>query len=163
MPGAKDIQDTKMVNLQLSIGVTRWHLSFDTDFQYILHLVLFPSINFNSAIYLLFMIVYWKMEVILKYTENQYQSPYVCQVNKTAQNPVSGWKPPIYYLCILDIFCTRHPQDPNLASRRNFWGRWGPMVSTFPQIFSDCVPTVGHEQRFSTPAPLKRFATTFFF
>ena len=89
---------------------------FYSDFQYILQLVLFFSI-------LLWIIdkwqnwkLYWKIEVILRYTENQYQSPYVCQVNKTAQNPLSGWKPPIYHFCILDIFCTRHPQDANLAS-----------------------------------------------
>ena len=63
----------------------------------------------------------------------------------------TGLEPPVFPLLLA------HNQS-------NFEERWGTSsFPIFPQSYSDCVPTFGHEQRFSTAAPLKRFATTFFF
>ena len=98
------------------------------------NIILYPSANLCSALdFILIFIIYsnwycfqyiminnrWmaELKVVLKNSIDcniywKSVSKLICHLGaQTTQNPVSGWKPPIYHFCILDIFCTRHRQD----------------------------------------------------
>ena len=71
-PGYKNGKSTAFIR---SVSFERFwapgrHRSFDSDSQYMLKLPRFFSITFNSAIYLIFIIIYWKTVLFARYTEN---------------------------------------------------------------------------------------------
>ena len=83
-PGYKNGKSTAFIR-SVSFGRFRApgrHRSFDTDSQYIFKLPQFFGITFNSAIYLLSKIIYWKTVIIVIYTENHYKTWYTAEVRR---------------------------------------------------------------------------------